>query len=50
VVAIIWALVYKIIITKGEVFEGLLFLGLFLAVVSALLLVVYRESLRKKVS
>ena len=47
VMAVIWALVYKIIITKGEVFEGLLFLGLFLALIAALLLVVYRESLRE---
>jgi hypothetical protein len=43
--AVIWALVYKIIIVKGEVFEGIVFLALFVAVVTALLLVVYRESL-----
>ena len=45
VVAVLWALVYKIIIIKGDVLEGLMFLALFVAAVAALLLVVYRESL-----
>ena len=48
VCAVVWALVYKIIIVKGDVLEGLVFLALFLAAVTALLLVVYRESLREK--
>ena len=47
VVAVLWAVVYKIIIIKGDVFEGLIFLALFVAAVTALLLVVYRESLRE---
>src|SRR4030095_7369496 len=50
VIAILWAVIYKIIILKGEVFQGLMFLGLFLAAISALLLVVYRESLRESIS
>ena len=47
VVAVLWALVYKIIIIKGDVLEGLIFLALFAGAVTALLLVVYRESLRE---
>lgn len=43
--AVLWALVYKIIILKGEVLEGVIFLALIVAAVIALLLVVYRESL-----
>ncbi|MFN2510598.1 MAG: hypothetical protein ABR568_04050 [Pyrinomonadaceae bacterium] len=43
--AVLWALVYKIIIIKGEVLEGLIFLAVFVGMVAALLLVIYRESL-----
>ena len=43
--AVLYAVIFKIIIAKGEVLEGLVFLVLFLAAVTALLLVVYRESL-----
>jgi hypothetical protein len=50
VLAILWALIYKIIIVKGEVFEGSIFLGLFVALVTALILVVYRESLRESLA
>lgn len=48
--AILWTLVYKIIIVKGEVLQGLMFLGLFLSLMIALLLVIYRESLREKLT
>jgi hypothetical protein len=50
VAAILWALIYKIIILKGEVLEGTAFLALFIALVTALILVVYRESLREAAS
>lgn len=50
VLAILWALIYKIIIVKGEILEGSIFLGLFLAAVTALILVVYRESLRESLA
>lgn len=45
VVAVLWVLIYNIIIVKGNVLQGLVFLGLFVAAVLSLLLVVYRESL-----
>lgn len=45
VIAVIWTLIYKLIIVKGDVLTGVIFLGLFIALVVALLLVVYRESL-----
>ena len=45
--AVVYAIIFKIIIGKGEVLEGTIFLALFVAVVTALLLVVYRESLRE---
>lgn len=45
--AILWAVIYKIIILKGDVLEGIFFLALFVAAVTALLLVIYRESLRE---
>jgi hypothetical protein len=48
--AIIWALIYKIIIVKGEILEGLLFLGLFVAAITSLLLEIYRESLRSSIA
>jgi zinc-ribbon domain len=44
VLAIIWALVFKIIIEKGEWLQGGIFLGFILAGVVALALVFYRES------
>jgi hypothetical protein len=50
VIAFLWALVYNIIIVKGDVLKGLIFLTLFIAMVSALVLVVYRESLRESLS
>jgi zinc-ribbon domain len=50
VLAILWALIYKIIIVKGEILEGSIFLGLFVALVAALLMVVYRESLRESIA
>lgn len=50
VVAILWTLIYKIIIIKGQVLSGLTFLTLFVAAVTALLLVIYRESLRETLS
>jgi hypothetical protein len=49
VLAILWALIYKIIIVKGEILEGSIFLGLFVALVAALLMVVYRESLLESI-
>lgn len=45
--AVLWGLVYQIIIIKGEVLGGLIFLAIFVGFVTALLLVVYRESLRE---
>ena len=43
----LWAVVYKIIIIKGEVVQGLAFLGFILLIVLFGLLAIYRDSLLK---
>jgi hypothetical protein len=50
VIAVLWAIISQIIIVKGDVLKGLIFLTLFLSTVSALILVVYRESLRENLA
>jgi len=50
VLGMLWALIYKLIIVQGEVLKGSIFLGLFLAAVTALLMVIYRESLRESIT
>lgn len=45
--AIIYAIVYKIMIVKGQVAGGLIFLAIIVGLLLSLLLVVYRESLRE---
>ena len=47
VVTVLGALIYKIIITKGDFLLGFALLVLFIALMAALILVVYRESLRE---
>lgn len=47
VTGILWAIVYKIILIKGEVVEGLGFLGFMLLMVAFGLLALYRDSLLK---
>ena len=49
-ISIIWAIVFKIIIGKGDVLEGSIFLGFIIAAAVALALVFYRESLLEKSS
>ena len=50
VLSIVWALVFKIIIGKGEVLQGSIFLGLILSAVVGLILVIYRESVMEKLA
>jgi hypothetical protein len=50
VLAMLWALIYQLIIVKGEVLKGSIFLGLFLAAVTALLMVIYRESVLESIT
>jgi zinc-ribbon domain len=50
VLAVLWAIVYQIIIVKGDVLKGLIFLTVFVGTVAALILVVYRESLRESLA
>ncbi|HEV2706993.1 MAG TPA: zinc ribbon domain-containing protein [Pyrinomonadaceae bacterium] len=45
---IIYGIVYKVMMVKGKVFEGALFLFLIVGLVTALLLVMYREHLREQ--
>ncbi len=45
--AIIWMSIYKIIIGKGEILGGLIFIGVLLGLIVSFLLVIYRESLRE---
>lgn len=47
VLAILWAIIYKIIIIKGEMAEGLGFLAFILGLIVFALLMLYRESLVK---
>ena len=47
VAAILWAVIYKIIILKGEVVEGSLFLVFVLGLIAFALLALYRDSLTK---
>ncbi|MBV9958286.1 MAG: hypothetical protein JO360_07690 [Acidobacteria bacterium] len=46
IAAIILGIVYKIMIVKGDYLSGAIFLAIFLAALTALALVVYRESVR----
>jgi hypothetical protein len=50
VLGMLWALIYKMIIVKGEVLKGSFLLGLFVAAVTALLMVIYRESLQESIT
>jgi len=47
VISILWAIIYKIIILKGEVLEGSLFAAFIVGLVVFALLALYGESLRK---
>ena len=47
-IAIIWAIIFKLIIGKGEVLQGSIFLAFIVAAAIALALVYYRESLLEK--
>jgi hypothetical protein len=47
IAATLWAIIYKIIILKGHVFEGVIFLSIIVGAAIALSLVIYRESLRE---
>jgi hypothetical protein len=47
-ISILWAIIYKLIIVKGEVLQGLVFLGFILGLITFALLVIYRESLLEK--
>ncbi len=47
VAAILWAIIYKIIILKGEVLGGSLFLVFILGLIAFALLALYGESLKK---
>ena len=47
VLGVLWGIIYKIIIVKGEILAGSLFLGLILAVIAFALLAIYHESLAK---
>lgn len=49
-IAIIWAIVFKIMIGKGDVLQGSIFLGFILAAVVALALVFYRESVMESLA
>jgi len=48
VVSVIWGIIYSIIIVKGEVFAGLIFLIVILGLVLFALLALYRDSLLKR--
>ncbi len=47
VISIVWAIIVEIIIGKGHVLGGVIFLGFILGAILAALLVIYRESLYK---
>lgn len=47
VLGVLWGVIYKIIIIKGDVVEGLGFLAFILGVVLFAILALYRDSLRK---
>jgi len=50
VITVLGSLIYKIITTKGDFLLGFAVLALFIALMTALILVVYRESLREAVA
>ena len=50
VIAILLALIYNVIILKGELLKGTIFAGILLSAVTMLLLVIYRESLGDRIS
>lgn len=47
IIVVFWTIISKIIILKGELLGGIIFLGILAGLVLALLLVIYRESLRE---
>jgi hypothetical protein len=47
ILVIVWLIIYNLIILEGDVLKGLLFLSMVLGPAVALLLLFYRESLRK---
>jgi hypothetical protein len=47
VASVLWGIIYEIIIVKGEVLAGSIFLSFILALILFALLVIYRESLLK---
>jgi hypothetical protein len=47
-VAVLWGIIYGLMISKGQILKGLGFLGFILGLITFALLVVYRESLLKK--
>jgi hypothetical protein len=48
IISILWGVIYKIILGKGDVLEGLVFLGFILGIITVALLALYKESLLKK--
>jgi len=47
VLGVFWGVIYKVIIIKGDVVEGLGFLGFYIGVILFALLALYRNSLQK---
>jgi hypothetical protein len=47
-IGVLWGIIYGLIISKGQVLKGLVFLGFILGLITFALLVIYRESLLKK--
>lgn len=45
---VLWGIIYKVILVKGQVLMGLVFLGFILGLITFALLVMYRESLVEK--
>jgi hypothetical protein len=45
IISVLWGVIYKIIIVKGDVLAGLVFLGFILGLIIFALLMLYRESL-----
>lgn len=48
--AVLWGIIYSIIIVKGEILGGSIFLAIILGILLFALLVLYRESISKKPS
>jgi hypothetical protein len=47
VLAVLWGIIYKMIIVEGHVAGGLVFLAVIVAIIGSALLMLYRESLAK---